>query len=212
MSQIVKNNKQIIELQHFGSIEFYSCLINASHVVFCPELPYQKSHHPNRTSLYGPNGRISLSIPLLGGRNQKRSFKDVQIADDGNWRRIHWRTIHDAYRKSPWFEEYGWQVEQLYQNPENFLMDWNLKTMEWAKKSIGLKLDILADTEPNSDFSLLLMKPTALQQPSFPPYQQVFMERQGFIPNLSVLDLIFCTGPESINYLWRASVHKNSYL
>ncbi|MBX9782422.1 MAG: WbqC family protein [Chitinophagaceae bacterium] len=209
MSQIVNNNKQIIELQYFGSTEFYSSLIKSTHAVFYPEWMYQKSHHPNRTWLYGPNGRLSLSIPLLGGRNQKCSFRDVQIAEDGNWRRIHWRTIHDAYRKSPWFEEYGWQVENLYQKHRKFLMDWNMETMEWAKKVVGLKLDILAQTEPDADLNLSFRKLAVNEPNGFPVYQQVFMEKFGFINNLSVLDLIFCKGPEAIDYLKKLHTHKN---
>ena len=91
---------QQYELQYFGSVIYYSYLINTIHVNLSLYETYQKAHHPNRMWLAGPNNLSCLSVPLLGGRNVKGTNADLKIAQDENWQRIHWRTIHDAYRKS----------------------------------------------------------------------------------------------------------------
>lgn len=213
MRQSDKINNQIIEIQYFGNVELYSTLIYNTDINFYPESPYQKSHHPNRTWISGANGVIGLSIPLLGGRNQKGIFKDVQIAEDGNWQRTHWRSIHDSYRKSPWFEELGWQVEALYQKPEKFLIDWNLKSMNLVQKILKLRLDILTQTEDSSNQTKVYRiesNPTRRPPITYPSYQQVFMERTGFIANLSILDLLFCKGPSAIQYLESLTTYKTS--
>ena len=213
MRHVDKNNMENIDLQYFGCIELYSTLINVKDIYFYPETTYEKALHPNRTVINGANGPIPLSIPLLGGRNQKGIFKDIQIAEDGNWRRIHWRSIHDSYRKSPWFEELGWQVEALYQKSEKFLLDWNLKTMQWAIKVLKLNVAIMAEMGAPAQIRSS-KKESSIGINYFgndlPVYQQVFMERAGFIPNLSIMDLLFCEGPTSRAHLDRLVTYKNN--
>lgn len=212
MRQFDKKYMDIVDLQYFGNIELYSTLINQRDIYFYPETTYEKSLHPNRTVINGANGLIPLSIPLLGGRNQKGIFKDIQIADDGNWRRIHWRSIHDSYRKSPWFEELGWQVEAFYQKPEKFLLDWNLKTMQWACKVLRLDIAIMAEKDMPAQFNLNKLENIETVHAfeiQYPVYRQVFMNNLEFQRNLSILDLLFCEGPASLSYLKDLAIYKN---
>ena len=198
--------------QYFGNVELYSTLVNSKDIKFCIDSLYLKALHSNRTRIYGPNGIISLSVPLFGGRNQRGLFKDVRVADDDNWRRIHWRSIHDSYRKSPWFEELGWRVEQLYQKPAGFLYDWNLRCMQFCFETLKLETDILAHYPFSDNYELQSPKtdPHPLDDINYPTYQQVFMDRFGFIANLSILDLLFCEGPGATDYLMKLHQHKNS--
>lgn len=206
-----KIKAKLIDYQYFGNVELYSILSTSKNIKFCIDLAYAKALHPNRTWIYGPNGLISLSVPLLGGRNQRGLFKDVRIADDNNWRRIHWRSIHDSYRKSPWFEELGWRVERLYQKPANFLFDWNLKCMYFCFEVLKLETDILTHFPISDDCELLFQNeaPHGPASADYPVYQQVFMDRYGFISNLSILDLLFCEGPGAIDYLFKLHQQKN---
>jgi WbqC-like protein family len=194
-----KNKKQNIDLQYFGSIKLYSSLIKCTNVFFLPSVPFAKSLHVNRTKLMGANGPLLLTIPLVGGRDKKQLLKDVQISYTDPWRQIHWKGIKSGYSKAPWFEEYGPELENLYQQKEKFLLDWNLNCMQWVIKKLKLKLDILAETD--SSIQIQQVENKQIKIVNQPVYQQVFAERHGFVPNLSVLDLLLCEGPLALNYL-----------
>lgn len=203
-------DKEYIELQHFGSINLYSTLINQTNVFFLPDIPFKKALHPNRQKLMGANSPLLLTVPLVGGRDQKQKLKDVQISYTDPWQRIHWRGIVSNYRKSPWFEEYAPQLELLFQLNEKFLIDLNLKTMEWVIEKLKLKLDILADEGSciHSDLTSFVHQKNEINPIQYPTYIQVYSDKYGFMPNLGILDLLFCKGPAAIEYL--ASVSRLS--
>ena len=203
-------DKEDTELQYFGSINLYSTLINRTIVFFLPDVPFKKALHPNRQKLMGANSPLLLTVPLVGGRDKKQKLKDVQINYTDPWQRIHWRGIVSNYRKSPWFEEYAPQLELLFQLNEKFLIDLNLKTMEWVIEKLKLKLDILADVEKsnNSVRSTGSHQKIEISPIQYPTYTQVFSDKYGFIPNLGILDLLFCKGPFALEYL--ASVSRLS--
>ena len=208
---IYKNELKIIDIQYFGSIYFYLNFIYSSNIRFSSDVLYRKELHQNRMWLSGPNNLVRLSVPLAGGRNQKVQFKDLRIARADDWQRIHWRSIHDAYRKSPWFEEYAPGLENLYQQKDDFLIDWNFRTLQWSLSKLRLKIDILADdSKRNLDPAFPEMSLPVQKTPEgYPVYQQVFSDRIGFIANLSILDLIFCEGPISKEYLKKLSAYQN---
>ena len=200
-------NKQIVELQYFGTVEAYSNLVNETNAFFIDDLKYQKLLHANRTVLGGSNGLVVLTIPLAGGRNKKQLMREVELSYEQDWKKNHWRAIYTIYKKSPWFDEYAPALENLYKNKEQFLVEWNLKTMKWVLKALRLKLDILSlnSTEPNIQPTTSNHQPLKEMDSLFPIYHQVFMDRQGFVANLSILDLLFCCGPASIDYLNKLS-------
>jgi len=211
VKDIYKNELKIIDIQYFGSIYFYLNFIYSSNIRFSSDVLYRKELHQNRMWLSGPNNLVRLSVPLAGGRNQKVQFKDLRIARADDWQRIHWRSIHDAYRKSPWFEEYAPGLENLYQQKDDFLIDWNFRTLQWSLSKLRLKIDILADdSKRNLDPAFPEMSLPVQKTPEgYPVYQQVFSDRIGFIANLSILDLIFCEGPISKEYLKKLSAYQN---
>lgn len=194
-----------IEIQYFGDIYSYLKFINCTNAFFSPYKSYFRAQHFNRMKLMGANGPLLLSVPLEGGRDQKVKWKDVRIAYAEPWQRIHWRGIHDNYRKAPWFEDYAPGLEQLFLKQEKFLLDLNLKTMDYCLQRLKLKVDILADeaglTETEERISA--QKTASVPPEIFPAYQQVFSDRHGFSPNLSILDLLLCEGPLATDYLRR---------
>lgn len=202
------NRNEIIELQYFGDICSYLKFINQTNVYFSAYESYFRALHLNRMKLMGANGPLSLSVPLEGGRDQKVKWKDVKINYAEPWQRTHWRGIQSNYRKSPWFEDYAPELEHLFLRKEKYLLDLNLKSMEYCLQRLKLKVDILAYSEEEAT-KLISQEPKkigAKPAENFPVYQQVFSERHGFVPNLGILDLLFCEGPLATDYLHRIKI------
>jgi hypothetical protein len=193
----------MVDFKYFGDIYYYSSFIDLSNIEYSSYRLYQRGLQLNRMRLMGANGPLLLTVPLVGGRAPKQKIRDLQIGYAETWQRIHWRGIHDNYRKAPWFEDYGPELEQLFQHKEKFLLDLNLKTAEWCLRKLKLKLDILAVEEVGlgKDGHRLMENEPLKVDKDLPPYHQVFSERYGFVPNLSILDLLLCEGPLALNYL-----------
>jgi len=202
-----------IELQYFGSVYYYLYLVDVDFPAYFLGNRYNRSRHANRTWILGPNNPVGLSIPLLGGRNHQQAWKEVRIAADPSWARIHWRSIHDAYRKSPWFEEYASELESFYKSPPQFLWEWNLRLTNWVLIKLGKNNVILSENVEIPIGHNLVQDRTEplLNIPEFYPiYRQVFTFQSGFIGNLSILDLLFNEGPASQEYLLQLSRYRES--
>ncbi len=159
----------------------------------------------NRTLIAGSNGIIALSVPLVGGRDQKIPPRDIRIDNSRNWRSQHWKSIQSAYSRSPWFEFYQQEIAGLYQKPVDFLTDWNLNCFMWMTKKLELPVEISFSTQeprvdPPGDRLVLTdqVLPKNYHEFSAGRYRQVFEEKLGFLPNLSILDLLFCTGKRGL--------------
>jgi len=204
----------IIDLQYFPSIISYKISSKSSNIIFEQYEFYQKMSFRNRCQIASAQGRINLSIPLAKGRDQKTLMKDVRIADTYSWQDQHWKTILACYSRSPWFEYYRDELEQLYSRPFIFLKDWNLACFEWTCRALALPvrvafteawrpeyegewLDLRGKLAPKNILETDLAVPVV--------YRQVFEEITGFIPNLSILDLLFCEGQRARSLLAQVS-------
>lgn len=197
----------IIEIQYFAPVDLYFALINSKYCSFEQYETWQKMSFRNRCMVAGAGGPIELSIPVENGREQRAMIKDVKIAERENWRVRHWRTIESCYNKSPWFEFHRDGLENLYARPEKFLFDWNLKCFEWVMSRLKISTPFGFTEEyqkeyPEKEFLDLRNKITPktirLANKPFPKWEgkyiQVFENKTGFIPHLSVLDFLFCEG------------------
>jgi hypothetical protein len=197
----------LTDIQYFPSIILFKSLYKNSYITFDVYETYQKMSFRNRSLISGANGVIPLSIPLVGGRGQKGLTKEVRIDYRSKWQLSHFRSISSSYNKSPWFEFYRDGLEDLYRKQFDFLVDWDLACFEWVVQQLGLEIQVsLSDhyvTKPEegtTDFRGRLMPKNYLD---FEPvvYHQVFESRLGFVPNLSILDLLFCEGKRALE-LW----------
>lgn len=191
----------VSDLQYFPPVIFYKTSFEVSHIVFDQYEHYQKMSFRNRTMIAGANGIIILSVPLEQGRDQKRIMKDVRIANREKWQSLHWKSIQSAYNRSPWFEYYQDELSGLYQKRFEFLVDWNQACFEWSIQKTGLNLGFsLSDSyRPEYDPEQYMDRrnrilPKNYSQFGTIKYRQVFEEKLGFLPNLSILDLLFCEG------------------
>jgi hypothetical protein len=199
--------KLIIESQYFSPVILFKSSFNFSNIVFDQYESYQKMSFRNRCLIAGANGVIALSIPLAEGRDQKKLMKDVRISGSQDWQKKHWKTIVSCYNKSPWFEYYKEELLAVYAKPSAFLIDWNMDCFEWIIKALGVRLAHTCTKAFEKEYGhdtkdcrnkILPKNYSDLGQII---YRQVFEERNGFFPNLSILDLLFCEGKNAKDLL-----------
>lgn len=170
---------------------------------------YQKMSFRNRYYLAGPQGQQLLSVPLKKGRNQRTPAASVLADAQANWQIRHWRTIQSFYGRAPFFEYYADELVPLFEHDgqELSLFDWSFSSIERIAKLIGVHLELYRSTEvqnksPNEVFDIRHSFPE-IQDFQLPEikYHQVFQDRSGFIPNCSILDLLFCKGNQTAEIL-----------
>ncbi len=203
-----KNELIIIESQYFPTINWINILFLNKDIKIDLCETYQKMSFRNRCVVAGSNGLVHLSVPLQKGRSQRQPMKDVKISYATDWQLQHWRTIESCYGRSPFFEFYRDWLEAFYKKQPVFLADMNLEILEWVRKQMGLEKSwevIDRETDHPIDPRAIDLRgyfmPKNFQSPERCPhpivYTQVFEDRIGFQPNLSVLDLLCCTGPQA---------------
>lgn len=198
----------VIDLQYFPCVDYYLTLIKFAHCKLDIYERHQKLSFGNRFLIAGANGIIKLTVPLVGGRDQKCLFKDLKIDYTSGWRVQHLRAVCSAYRRAPYFEFFEDSFSDLFATKCEWLMDWNLKCMHWLNAQVGASTQISLVDNPDQTVSLdenldLRRTFTPKYRPdSVVSYRQVFQERIGFQPNLSILDMLFCIGPSGI---WNAA-------
>jgi len=171
---------------------------------------YQKGTQRNGCYLAGPNGIQRLVIPLVKGKNQQTPIREVRISYDQPWQRQHWRSIKTAYGNAPFFEHYAGEIVRFYERPYTFLFDYNLDFLQFIlQKKLGWKGNFTLTEQyyPKKEWpqGIDFRDTFTGSHEQFPdwyqpqPYAQVFSERSGFIPNLSILDALFCLGKQSVN-------------
>ncbi|MGB5698473.1 WbqC family protein [Muriicola sp.] len=174
---------------------------------------YQKQTFRNRTYICTDQGKHMLSIPIqhVGGAQGKQYYKDVKVDNQYPWQRQHWRTLQTAYRASPFFEYYEDELAPIYHDRFTYLLDFNFRSIELACEflQLGISLSKTSTFDPcPSDITDMRFMVNAKKSLPFTPtsYTQVFMERHGFLGNLSILDLLFNEGTAATAYLQELSL------
>jgi hypothetical protein len=202
MSDLNKNiSTNLIDSQYFGTINYIKISFQKSNNIIEQYESYQKMSFRNRCMVAGSNGVVNLSVPLEKGRGQKELMKDVRISHSDNWQVQHWRTIESCYSRAPFFEFYRDGVFSLLQKKETFLLDQNMAILEWLGKVFKYKGSVSLTTSylreyPSTvkDLRGQFLPKNYAVEPFDLKYVQVFEDRIGFKPNLSILDLLFCHG------------------
>lgn len=193
----------LTELTYLGPVSHYARMLAHGSVELEQHEHYVKRSYRNRIRLLTANGPITLSIPLVKGKNSQQPITEVKIAYTEDWAAQHWRTIVSAYGRAPFFEHYAEELEAIYRSPSVRLWDWNRQLMDWACGALGLAIavtcsaDYAAEPAHHCDgrHAILPNRVTTLVGWQPQPYPQVFEDRFGFVADLSVLDLVFCCGP-----------------
>lgn len=199
----------VCPLVPFPNILWWSFAIASDQLLLDETEHFEKMSFRNRYMLAGADGLLTLSIPLVNGRQQRRPMNEVRIDNKTNWQTLHWRSIKSLYNRSPYFEFFAPEFEPLFQQKFELLCDFSKAGISLLSKLSGVKNSIIiaenyqqnypdAKADIRKDFR---SNQYNLQPEKFKKYQQTFEERTGFLPNLSMLDLLFSEGKNAKLFL-----------
>ena len=197
---------------YFSPIAQYVAIAQADKVVFEVRDNFQKQTYRNRCFIYGANGKQLLNIPVLKA-NSKQATKDVQIDHTENWQHQHLKAISSSYNSSPFYEYFDRELEALFLSTEKYLLDFNFKCHEFIIEHAQLmKRNYLKTAEFQKEFNdgkdfRFLVNSKSRQNLDFHSYIQVFSNKHGFLENLSILDLLFMEGSNTLSYLENQSLN-----
>ncbi|NJB85530.1 hypothetical protein GGR26_001275 [Lewinella marina] len=152
---------------------------------------YQKGGWRNRCRIAGANGPLLLSVPLEGGKHRQMPIREVRVSHHSDWQRQHAQAIRSAYGRAPYFEHYGDPILESLLQPATLLYEFNYRLTGRILELLGGPVELVDTTAFRGADAGAVPGPEAV-----PAYRQVFEERYGFQPDLSVLDALFCLGPE----------------
>ena len=205
------NKTAILSTAYMGPIQYFTKFILYPKVYIEQHETYLKQSYRNRCYIYCTNGKITLIIPVKKVNRINTRTKDILIDYDTNWQRIHWNSIVSAYRSSPFFEFYEDDLKNFYSEKEKTLLDFNQKILLLLLGflDIDIKISLTDSFQKKYEHEMDLRecinpkKRLAKKDSRFVPYKynQVFIEKHGFIPNLSVIDLLFNEGTNALEIL-----------
>ena len=204
-----------ISTTYLGPVQQYCKLFQYPEVHLETAENYLKQTFRNRCTIAVPDGELALSIPTVKPNTLKCPMRDIRISDHGNWRHLHWNALESAYNHTPFFEYYKDDFRPFYEKKYEFLVDFNEELCHLICSLIDIQPDMARTTEYRTEFTpneadfrerIHPKKDFSLEDTEFSPqpYYQVFQERLGFLPNLSIIDLLFNMGPESLLVLQKS--------
>tara|TARA_R110002096_G_scaffold9533_8_gene37656 strand:+ start:17478 stop:18101 length:624 start_codon:yes stop_codon:yes gene_type:complete len=196
----------IIHPTYFPNIAHFVAIANADDLILEMDDNFLKQTYRNRSYIYGANGKLALNIPVVHSQKNRQKYRDVKVFNEEKWQSLHWKSLLSAYSTSPFFEYYKDELEPLFELKADYILDFNLKCFEVVCDCLQLELKT-SKTETyqtevnNTDDFRYLVNAKKEQSYHFDSYTQVFSNKHGFIPNLSILDLLFNEGPNAVHYL-----------
>lgn len=194
----------LLSTTYFGPIQWYQKLYRAEHVEIEQWESFQKQTYRNRCLIATANGVQALTVPVEHGDSPL--IKDIRLSDHGNWRHLHWNALQSAYGESPFFEYYQDDIRPFFERHWTFLLDFNEEIRQKMCELIDIQPNVsytegfIPEESPLTSYRTVISPKHPQDDPDFLPkrYYQVYEQKHGFLPNLSILDLLFNMGPESI--------------
>ncbi len=191
---------------YFSPISQYSAIVSSDDIVFEMEDNFQKQTYRNRCYIYSANGKQSLNIPVKHTHNSgRKKTKDTLVANEFPWQSQHFKSLKVAYQSSPFFEFFEDDLAVIFNKKYKYLYDVNIDTFLFVTDALQISQEFSKTTEYEVNPSITDYRNLAIAKKGYTPemeiYTQMFDEKYGFIPNLSVLDLLFMEGGNAISFL-----------
>lgn len=202
--------KVVLGSAYWPNIHYFFYILNAQYIQIDLHEHYQKQTFRNRTSILSANGKLDLTIPVKKWVD-KATVKSIEISYAEDWQKQHWRSITSAYKNSPYFDFLEDELRSFYESEYTYLHEYNAEQLKWIVKAFRLKKEIVYSQEYiniNDEIDLREaihpkkeVNNNTVKELLNKPYYQTFSDKMGFVPDLSVLDLIFNEGIRSYEYL-----------
>ena len=194
----------LLSTTYFGPIQWYQKLYRAERVEIEQWESFRKQTYRNRCLIATTNGIQALTVPVE--HSDSPLIKDIRLSDHGNWRHLHWNALQSAYGESPFFEYYQDDIRPFFERHWTFLLDFNEEIRQKMCELIDIQPNVsytegfIPEESPLTSYRTAISPKHPQDDPDFQPkrYYQVYDQKHGFLPNLSILDLLFNMGPESI--------------
>lgn len=210
------DRKILLSTAYFGSIQYFTKFLLPGTIEIEYHENFIKQTYRNRCTIAGANGPLNLTVPVLRGSFHKTLIKELKIDYTKRWQDVHWRAIESGYRSAPFFDYYEEEIKPFIVKRTKFLIDFNNELTNTILDILGIETPIVNTETYNRidvmdnvmDYRESIRPKRNIPDKDFQPYpyHQVFEEKTGFIENLSILDLIFNSGPESINILNKSNI------
>ncbi len=201
--------KGIFSLAYAGSVRYYAAMLACKKVIVSiGDKRSKMSWNTNHCNLVGANGKQTLTLPLIKPiEGPVGTLNDVKLSEHGDWRRVHWGALFSAYGKSPFFEYISDELQSIYENHNlDNLVEFNKAIHNLVVEFLDLPINVTFEAElpqineDTIDFrgKVGVNKSDKLSFIQEQTYWQVWQERHGFIPDLSIFDLLMNQGREAI--------------
>jgi hypothetical protein len=201
----------LIESHYLPCIHYFVAILQHENIMLEACENFQKQTYRNRCKILTSNKIETLTVPLIKS-NSKTLIREIEIDQSQNWQNIHWRTIRSAYGKAPYFEYFGDYFHRIYDKKTRFLWDLNLETLTICLKLLSIEKNILLSKEYNKEGDIPVNDSKDMRSFIHPKTEEVVLDMKyvqvfgkEFVPNLSVVDLIFNEGPNAKALLRKAA-------
>jgi len=202
----------ILSTAYFPPAEYFSLIAHNPDVRIEKWENFLKQTYRNRCVILGANGPLTLTVPVLRGSFHKTAIKELEIDNSQRWGDHHLRSIISACATAPFFEYYFDAIEGVIRKPFRFLIDLNTEALSAVCGATGINAEIsfTEKFQPQEDvindyrYLITPKRPPSIKDYSDMPYIQVFRERYGFVPRLSIIDVLLNNGPGTLAYLLRS--------
>jgi WbqC-like protein family len=198
--------KILLSTAYLPPSEYFSLILHSDKAFVESEENYLKQSYRNRCYILSAHGPQLLSVPVYLGSQHKTPLKEIRIDYTKRWQQVHLRAITASYSSSPYFQYYFENIEKIISRKIDFLIDLNMELSESILNMLGQKANLARTTDFNPvqeaeyDFRYKI-SPKRKSQFIVKEYIQVFNSSGGVDQRLSIIDLIFNTGPDAIKYL-----------